>query len=80
MYKTCFLFGHADTPQSILPAIEDAVEKCYSIYGIQHFYVGNRGNFDKNGDFKSIGSSAVAYGWFVWEKGYKGDPAIKWFN
>lgn len=34
----------------------------------------------KNGDFESIGSSAVAYGWFVWEKGYKGDPAIKWFN
>lgn len=53
MYKTCFLFGHADTPQSILPAIEDAVEKHYSIYGIQHFYVGNRGNFD------SIAAKAV---------------------
>lgn len=53
MYKTCFLFGHADTPQSILPAIEDAVERCYSIYGIHHFYVGNRGNFD------SIAAKAV---------------------
>lgn len=33
-----------------------------------------------NGDFKSITSSAVAYAWFVWEKGFKGDPVIKWIN
>lgn len=33
-----------------------------------------------NGDFDSIGSSATAYAWFVWEKGFKGDPIIKWFN
>ena len=33
-----------------------------------------------NGDFKTITSSAVAYAWFVWEKGYAGDPAIKWIN
>ena len=33
-----------------------------------------------NGDFKAITSSAVAYAWFVWEKGYAGDPAIKWIN
>ena len=34
----------------------------------------------KNGDFDKIKSSAVAYGWFVWQKGYTGDPVIKWFN
>lgn len=34
----------------------------------------------KNGDFESIGSSAVAYAWFVWEKGYKGSPVVKWVN
>lgn len=35
----------------------------------------------KNGDFEGIkGSSAVAYAWFVWEKGFKGDPSIKWIN
>lgn len=34
----------------------------------------------KNGDFASIGSSAVAYAWFIWEKGFKGEPIIKWFN
>lgn len=33
-----------------------------------------------NGDFEGTGSSAVAYAWFVWEKGFKGDPIIKWIN
>lgn len=34
----------------------------------------------KNGDFTSSVSSAVAYAWFVWEKGYKGQSVIKWIN
>ena len=34
----------------------------------------------KNGNFDLLGSSAVAYAWFVWEKGFKGDPIIKWVN
>lgn len=33
-----------------------------------------------NGDFESISSSATAYAWFVWEKGYKGDTVVRWFN
>lgn len=33
-----------------------------------------------NGDFDSVSSSPTAYAWFVWEKGYKGDPVIKWIN
>lgn len=33
---------------------------------------------DKNGNFKA--DSAVAYCWFVWEKGFHGDPEIHWFN
>lgn len=33
-----------------------------------------------NGDFEKYKSSAVAYAWFVWEKGFKGDPVIKWIN
>lgn len=33
-----------------------------------------------NGDFDSIGGSAAAYAWFVWQKGYKGEPVIRWFN
>lgn len=37
----------------------------------------------KNGNFDEMiagGGSAVAYAWFIWEKGYKGDTIIKWFN
>jgi hypothetical protein len=35
-----------------------------------------------NGDFESMkkNGSAVAYCWFIWEKGFNGDPVIKWFN
>ena len=37
----------------------------------------------KNGDFEKFGKgvgTAVAYGWFIWEKGYTGNTIIKWFN
>lgn len=36
----------------------------------------------KNGDPKEFQkSSAVCYAWFIWKKGFKGDPIIKWiFN
>lgn len=33
-----------------------------------------------NGRFDEITSSAVAYAWFVWEKGFQGAPVIKWIN
>lgn len=34
----------------------------------------------KNGLFDAMGGSATAYAWFVWQKGYKGDTLVKWFN
>lgn len=34
----------------------------------------------KNGDFEKMPSSAVAYAWFVWEKGFTGNPVIRWIN
>ncbi|MGN0533012.1 MAG: NAD(P)-dependent oxidoreductase [Eubacterium sp.] len=40
----------------------------------------NRLKCAKNGDFEHTGSSAVAYAWFIWEKGYKGQTVIEWFN
>ena len=41
----------------------------------------SRLNCAKNGDFKTQDhNGAVAYAWFVWEKGYKGETIIKWFN
>lgn len=44
--KICFMFGRGDCPESSLPQIEKAIEKHYTVYGIQNFYVGNRGRFD----------------------------------
>lgn len=43
----------------------------------------SRINCAKNGDFHNLrisGGSAVAYAWYVWEKGYIGDTVVKWFN
>lgn len=37
-------------------------------------------NCAKNGDFEKYKGSAVCYCWFIWEKGFKGDTTIKWFN
>lgn len=37
-----------------------------------------RRNCAKNGDFEKYPSSAVAYGWYIWEKGFKGNPIIQW--
>lgn len=37
----------------------------------------------KNAEFdrmKEAGGSAVAYAWFVWQKGFKGDTTVKWIN
>lgn len=37
----------------------------------------------KNAEFELMrngGGSAVAYAWFVWEKGYTGDTIVKWIN
>ena len=46
MRKSCFLFGHADAPQSILPILEQAVEDEIA-HGTSVFYVGYHGNFDR---------------------------------
>ena len=40
----------------------------------------SRLNCAMNGDFDKYESSAIAYAWFVWKKGFKGDPIIKWIN
>lgn len=33
------------------------------------------------GDFENYGKTkATCYAWFVWQKGFKGHPEIRWFN
>lgn len=44
--RSCFLFGHADAPQSILPDLIEAIENEVSI-GTTVFYVGYHGDFDR---------------------------------
>jgi hypothetical protein len=34
----------------------------------------------RNGRFNLMKGSMVGYSWFVWVKGFKGNPIIKWFN
>lgn len=37
----------------------------------------------KNGEFEKMkagGGSAIAYAWFIWEKGYDGKPTLDWIN
>ena len=41
----------------------------------------SRLNCAKNGDFEKYGKgSAACYCWFIWQKGYKGETTVKWFN
>lgn len=37
----------------------------------------------KNGDFElyeKSGGTAIAYAWFIWRKGFMGEPKVRWFN
>lgn len=33
-----------------------------------------------NGQFHMHSGRAIAYAWYVWKKGFKGDPVIRWIN
>ena len=38
-----------------------------------------RANCARNGDFKGFPrNSAICYCWYIWEKGFKGEPVIRW--
>ena len=45
--KSCFLIGHRETPATILPELETAVEQHIVQHNVQIFYVGNYGAFDR---------------------------------
>lgn len=54
-------------------------KRLFENYPPQFVYVSrSRLNCGKNGVF--TGTSAVCYCWFIWTKGFKGNPQIKWFN
>ena len=54
MGKTCFFFGHRDTPASVMPDLEREIERHILEYDVREFLVGGRGAFD------SMAARAVA--------------------
>ena len=53
--------------------------KLFNKYPPKRVYVfSKRLNCAKNGDFNKYKSSAIAFAWFIWEKGYIGDTKLKW--
>jgi len=53
----------------------------YKEYPPKKIYVSSRNiRCAKNGDFKNATGNASTYCWFIWEKGFKGEPRIGWFN
>lgn len=60
-----------------------ARKKLFEKYPFKTLYVSSsRLQCAMNGDFETYKgkTTAVAYGWYVWEKGFAGSPTIKWFN
>lgn len=56
----------------------------FNTYPPKVIYVATgRINCCKNGDFSDEqrkNNSAQAYAWFIWEKGFTGEPTVRWFN
>ena len=61
-----------------------ARKKLFEKYPPKIIYVSSsRLQCAKNGDFEKYGKgvgTAVAYAWFIWEKGFKGNTVVRWFN
>lgn len=61
-----------------------ARRKLFELYPPKTVYVSSsRLLCAKNGEFEQIidgGGSAIAYAWFIWEKGFTGKTELKWFN
>lgn len=45
--KRCFFIGHRDTPETVKPALQAAVEQHIVEYGVTEFLVGSYGAFDR---------------------------------
>ena len=44
--KSCFFIGHRETPDNVLPILQEAVNKHIEDDGVTEFIVGHYGNFD----------------------------------
>ena len=59
-----------------------ARRKMFEKYPPKRIYVSSgRLRCAMNGDFEKYAkSNAVSYAWFIWEKGFKGETVVRWFN
>lgn len=47
MGASCFLMGNRDVGEEVIPALRDAMERHILQYGVDRFYVGHYGRFDR---------------------------------
>ena len=58
-----------------------ARRRLFELYVPKIIYVSSgRLGCAKNGDFENYNPRAIAFAWFVWEKGFKGSTELTWFN
>lgn len=59
MMKSCFFLGHRDTPESIRAALDEAIERHITEYGVTEFFVGHYGRFDRMAQAALVRAKAV---------------------
>lgn len=56
-----------------------ARKKLFEKYPPKYVYVNSKRQLcAMNGEFEKYNATAICYCWFVWEKGWKGEPVIRW--
>lgn len=56
-----------------------ARKKLFEKYPPQYVYVNSsRQLCAMNGEFDKYKTTAICYCWFIWQKGFKGEPVIRW--
>ncbi len=56
-----------------------ARKKLFEKYPPKYVYVNSaRQLCAMNGEFDKYKATAICYCWFVWQKGFKGEPTIRW--
>ena len=53
--------------------------KLFDKYPPKYIYVySDRQQCSMNGDFENLKAKTQAYIWIIWEKGFKGEPVVRW--
>lgn len=53
--------------------------KMFKKYPPKYVYVNSKRQLcAMNGEFQKYTATAICYCWFLWEKGFKGEPVIRW--